>query len=74
MFNYTEEFLKKFYRIKEINKKIPLFYQFYKSYLQFFCSPIFADLDLNELIEKAVEKKAKAFYNENYKEEPEKKN
>jgi len=73
MFNYTEEFLKKFYRIKEINKKIPLFYQFYKSYLQFFCSPIFADLDLNELIEKAVEKKAKAFYNENYKEEPEKK-
>ena len=71
MFNYGEEFLKKIYKIKEIKKKIPLFYEFYKSYLQFFCTPIFSDLSLNELIEKTVEKKAKAFYNENYKEEPE---
>ena len=73
MFNFDEEFFKKYYKIKEIKKKIPLFYEFYKSYLQFFCTPIYSNLKLNELIEKAVEKKAKAFYNENYKEEPEKK-
>ena len=73
MFNFDEEFLKKNYKIKEIKKKIPLFYEFYKSYLKFFCTPIFSDLNLNELIKKAVEKKAKAFYNENYKDEPEKK-
>ena len=73
LFEYKEEFLKKVYKIKEINKKIPLFYDFYKSYLDFFCSPVFADLQLNELIGKTVEKKAKAFYNENYKEEPQKK-
>ena len=73
MFNFNEEFLKKLYKIKEIRKKIPLFYEFYKTYLKFFCSPTFSDLDLNELIEKAVEKKAKAFYNDNYKEETHKK-
>ena len=73
MFEFNEEFLKKVYKIKEINKKIPLFYDFYKSYLDFFCSPVFADLQLNELIGKTVEKKAKAFYNENYKDEPQKK-
>ena len=73
MFNFDEEFFKKLYKIKEIKKKIPLFYEFYKTYLKFFCSPTFSDLDLNELIEKAVEKKAKAFYNDNYKEETHKK-
>ena len=73
MLGLDEEFLKKIYKIKEIKKKMPLFYEFYKSYLQFFCMPIFSDLSLNELIEKAAEKKAKAFYNENYKEESEKK-
>ena len=73
MFNYREEFIKKTYRIKEIKKKLPLFYEFYKSYLQFFCSPTFSDLKLNELIEKTREKKAKAFYNEYYKNEPENK-
>jgi len=52
---------------------LPLFYEFYKSYLQFFCSPTFSDLKLNELIEKTVEKKAKAFYNEYYKNEKESK-
>ncbi len=73
MFNYREEFIKKTYKIKEIKKKLPLFYEFYKSYLQFFCSPTFSDLKLNELIEKTREKKAKAFYNEYYKNEPENK-
>lgn len=73
MFNYREEFIKKIYRTKEIKKKLPLFYEFYKSYLQFFCSPTFSDLKLNELIEKTREKKAKAFYNEYYKNEPENK-
>lgn len=73
MFNYDEEFLKKYYKIKEIKKKIPLFYEFYKSYLQFFCSPVFSELNLNELIGKNIEKKAKVFYNENYNTESKKK-
>ena len=73
IFNFSEEFLRKLYKIREIKKKLPLFYEFYKSYLQFFCYPTLSDLNLNELLGKIIEKKAKAFYNENYKEEPVKK-
>ena len=72
LFNYDEEFLKRFYSRKESLKKIPLFSEFYKSYLKFFCFPTFAELKLNELIEDMVENKAKVFYNENYSNEKEK--
>ena len=72
LFNYDEEFLKRFYSRKEALKKIPLFSEFYKSYLKFFCFPTLAELKLNELIEDMVENKAKAFYNENYSNEKDK--
>ena len=72
IFNYDEEFMKRFYPKKESVKKIPLFSEFYKSYLKFFCFPTLAELKLNDLIEDMVEKKAKAFYNDNYKEENDK--
>ena len=71
LFNYEEEFLNRFFPRKISLKKIPLFADFYKSYLKFFCFPTLAELNLNDLIEDIVEKKAKAFYNENYKEESE---
>ena len=71
LFNYEEEFLNHFFPRKISLKKIPLFAEFYKSYLKFFCFPTLAELNLNDLIEDMVEKKAKAFYNENYKEESE---
>ena len=66
IFNYDEEFLNRFYTKKESKKQIPLFSEFYKSYLKFFCFPTLAELRLNDLIEDMVEKKAKAFYNENF--------
>ena len=72
IFNYNEEFLNRFYTIKETIKKIPLFSDFYKSYLKFFCFPTLAELKLNDLIEDMVEKKAKAFYNENFSEKSDK--
>ena len=72
IFNYDEEFLNRFYSKKETTKKIPLFSEFYKSYLKFFCFPTLAELKLNDLIEDMVEKKAKAFYNENFSEKNEK--
>ena len=72
IFNYHEEFLNRFYTIKETTKKIPLFSEFYKSYLKFFCFPTLAELKLNDLIEDMVEKKAKAFYNENFSEKNDK--
>ena len=72
IFNYDEEFLNRFYPKKISYKKIPLFSEFYKSYLKFFCFPTLAELRLNELIEDMVEKKAKAFYNENFTEKKDK--
>ena len=72
IFNYDEEFLNRFYTKKISYKKIPLFSEFYKSYLKFFCFPTLAELRLNDLIEDMVEKKAKAFYNENFTEKKDK--
>ena len=66
IFNYDEEFLNRFYSKKESIKQIPLFSEFYKCYLKFFCFPTLSELRLNDLIEDMVEKKAKAFYNENF--------
>ena len=74
IFNYEEEFLNSFYNKKVSHKKIPLFCEFYKSYLKFFCFPTLSELKLNELFEDVVEKKAKAFYNENYTEKRDKNN
>ena len=71
LFNYGQEFLNKYYKKKDSSKKIPLFTDFYKTYLLFFCRPTLSELNLNELIEEMVERKAKAFYQENYHEEKE---
>lgn len=73
IYEYLDEHLKKSYKIKEIKKKIPLFYDYYKVYLDFFCSPVFADIQLSELIKKLVEEKAQVFYDHNFKEESQKK-
>ena len=72
IFYYDEEFLKRYYTIKESHQKIPLFSDFYKSYLTFFCVPTLTELFLNDLIEEVVEKKAKAFYKENFKDDEDK--
>ena len=69
IYNENEEFLKRYSKIDDSVNKIPLLSKFYKSYLHFFCFPTFAELRLNDLFEDLVEDKAKAFYNENYKEE-----
>lgn len=73
LFNFEQEFLKRFYKKNESIKKLPLFSEFYKTYLLFFCSPTLSELALNELIEEMVERKAKAFYQENYQEEKQEK-
>ena len=69
LYNLQQEFFKKYYKKKESLIKLPLFSDFYKTYLLFFCSPTLSELNLNELIEEMVERKAKAFYQENYQEE-----
>jgi len=72
IYNDYAEFLKKYYKMKNIMNKIPLLTELYKPYLDFFCFPTFAELRINELIEDMIENKAKMFYKNNYKEEKKK--
>ena len=64
--DYIEEFLKRYYKLKESHYKLPQFSTFYKNYLKFFCSPTLNNLNANNLIHNRCEKKAEFFYNENY--------
>ena len=67
IWDYCDEFLKRFYSKKESNQRVPKFSTFYKNYLKFFCIPTFKDVYPNEIIHSCSEKKAELFYNENYK-------
>ena len=72
IWDYIEEFLKRFYKDEESNERVPKFASFYKNYLKFFCVPTFKDIFCNEMIHNYSEKKAELFYNENYKSKKEK--
>ena len=72
IWDYIEEFLKRFYRKEESKERVPKFASFYKNYLKFFCVPTFKDIFYNEMIHNYSEKKAELFYNENYKSKKEK--
>ena len=71
LFNLNQEFLKRYYITNESLRKIPLFSDYYKTYLFFFCRPTLSELNINELFEEMVERKAKAFYQNNCHEEKE---
>ena len=67
IWDYCEEFLKRFYLKKESSQRVPKFSIFYKNYLKFFCIPTLKDTFPNEVVHTCSEKKAELFYNENYK-------
>ena len=72
IWDYIEEFLKRYYRNDESNERVPKFASFYKNYLKFFCIPTFKDIFSNEILHNYSEKKAELFYNENYRNKKEK--
>ena len=71
IWDYVEEFLKRYYNDKESGERVPKFALFYKNYLKFFCIPTFKDISCNDMIHNFNEKKAELFYNENYKKKKE---
>ena len=71
IWDYVEEFLKRYYNNKESGERVPKFASFYKNYLKFFCIPTFKDIYCNEMIHNYTEKKAELFYNENYRKKKE---
>ena len=67
IWDYYDEFFKRFYSRKESRQRVPKFSSFYKNYLKFFCIPTLKDIYPNEVVHTCSEKKAELFYNENYK-------
>ena len=66
IWDYLDEFFKRFYFKNESFQRVPKFSTFYKNYLKFFCIPTLKDPFSNEIIHSCSEKKAELFYNENY--------
>ena len=60
--DFIEEFLRRFYKIKESKERIPKFSEYYKNYLLFFCKPTFIDSFSNEVIKNYGDLNAEYFY------------
>ena len=65
--DFIDEFLKRYYKKREANNKIPQFASFYVNYQKYFCIPTFRVKFYNKKIHYQREKKAKCFYNEKFK-------
>ena len=68
IYDYVDEFLKRYYTTQETEERLPKFSIFYKNYLTFFCQPCFTSFKYNNLIQRNREKKAELFYNKNFRE------
>ena len=66
--DYIDEFLNRFYRKKESFQKIQQYSEFYINYQKYFCVPTFRIKFFNKKIHNQREKKAKCYYNKNFKE------
>ena len=71
IYDYVDEFFKRFYTVFETYERLPKFAMFYKNYLAFFCQPCFSNFHYNNLIQRNREKKAELFYNKNFRDNKE---
>ena len=60
--NNNSEYLKRFYKRKEINEQFPKFYIYYKNYFKFFLKPTLSDFYYNDLLMKNGNTLAQDFY------------
>jgi hypothetical protein len=64
--NYIDEFLKRYYSNDETKERLPMISNYYKNYLKFFCSPLFRNLKLNDIIQTYGDNKAEVYYKKTY--------
>ena len=62
IFNNYSEYLKGFYRHKEIIKIFPKFYTYYKNYFEFFLKPTLSDFYFSNILKKSGNQQAEYFY------------
>ena len=65
LFEFQEEFLKRFYNIEETLMRLPKFFDFYLNYLNFFSQPTLNNFSFNEILQDNCEEKAELFYQNN---------
>ena len=66
LINNKAEYIKRYYKKKEINELFPKFYLYYKNYFKFFLKPTLSDFYYNELLKTNGNTLAQIFY-EKYK-------
>ena len=66
VYDYIEEFLKRYYNKEECKDRLPRISQYYKNYLKFFCHPIFKNFQINSIIQNYGDDKAEIYYVNNY--------
>ena len=66
IYDYIEEFLKRYYNYKESIDRLPKISQYYRNYLKFFCKPFFKSFYLNNIIQNYTDNKAECYYKINY--------
>lgn len=66
IFEYEEEFIKRFYSKQETLERIPKIANYYKNYLTFFCHPTFRNFEVNALVQQFGDDKAEVYYQMNY--------
>ena len=66
IYDFIDEFLKKYFKRKEIKVNVPKYVKYYKNYLRFFCKPTFRDFPLNTIIQANGERLAEIYYQKNY--------
>lgn len=66
IWDYIDEFLKRYYYVEETIERLPKISDYYKNYSKFFCKPLFKDFKKNQLIQTHGEQKAELYYKINY--------
>ena len=64
--NNIQEFLRRYYRKREIKERIPKLSDYYKNYVLFFCRPFFKQINMGKIVYNYQDKKAEIFYKNNY--------
>ena len=64
--DFIIEFLRRFYKKREVLERIPNLYEYYKNYHLFYLKPILRNFYLENLMHNYQDKKAEIFYKNNY--------
>lgn len=66
IYDYKDEFLKRYYTTQESYVRLPIFSNYYQNYLKFFCIPVFREINLNKIAQNHGDNKAELYYVNNY--------